>query len=204
MTTDPIAAPAPKRRVTHTPVRELGRHAVEALLSKKGLDIQVLDVRGVSGITDYLILATGESELQVRAMVDAVRFDVRDATGEKPWHVEGTDFHQWVVVDYVDLVVHVFQTEKRSFYALERLWGDAPMEAVTDEGSGDTVALLRDDAPDPAPSTAPVTAAADVLGAEDAESTEDSAADDSEADSSQEVDSTADDSDEDTSASRAA
>ena len=203
MTTDPIAAPAPKRRVTHTPVRELARHAVEALLSKKGLDIQVLDVRGVSGITDYLILATGESELQVRAMVDAVRFDVRDATGEKPWHVEGTDFHQWVVVDYVDLVVHVFQTEKRSFYALERLWGDAPMEAVTDEGSGDTVALLRDDAPDPAPSAAPVTAAADVLGAEDVESPEDSAADSTD-DDAETDDSEADDSDEDTSASRAA
>lgn len=167
MPTDPIAAPATKRRVTHTPVRELARHAVEALLSKKGLDVQVLDVRGISGVTDYLILATGESELQVRAMVDAVRFDVRDATGEKPWHVEGTDFHQWVVVDYVDLVVHIFQTEKRSFYALERLWGDAPMEAVGEDGSGDTVALLRDDAPDPAPPAA-LADAADVLGAEDA------------------------------------
>lgn len=159
---DPTLAPttdAPKRRTTPTPVRTLGRLAVEALLSKKGLDILVLDVRGVSGVTDYLILATGESDLQVRAMVDAVREDIRDETGERPWHVEGTDFHQWVVMDYVDLVVHVFHPEKRAFYALERLYGDVPSEHVPDTATGDDVALLHDDAPD-APPAAPTAEAA--------------------------------------------
>ena len=154
MPTSPTLPAAPKQRATPTPVRTLARHAVEGLLDKKGLDVLVLDVRAVSGITDYLLLATAESELQVRAMVDAVRAEVRDATGERPWHVEGTDFHQWVVLDYVDLVVHIFQTEKRAFYALERLYGDAPMETVPETATADDVALLRDDAPDPVPPSA--------------------------------------------------
>ncbi len=162
MPTSSALPAAPKQRATQIPVRTLARHAVEGLLDKKGLDILVLDVRAVSGITDYLVLATAESELQVRAMVDAVRAEVRDETGERPWHVEGTDFHQWVVLDYVDLVVHVFQTEKRAFYALERLYGDAPMEAVPESASADDVALLRDDAPDPVPPSVPAPPAADV------------------------------------------
>lgn len=140
---------APRRRTSGVPARVLARHAVDALLDKKGLAVRVLDVRGVSGVADYFVLATGESELQVRAMVDAVREHVQDETGERPWHVEGTDHHQWVVLDYVDLVVHVFMPERRAFYGLERLWGDAPAEDVPDTGAGDTVALLRDDAPEP-------------------------------------------------------
>ncbi len=137
----------------------LARHAVEGLLNKKGLDIRVIDVRGVSGVSDYFVIATGESELQVRAMVDAVREEIQDETDERPWHVEGTDHHLWVVLDYVDLVVHVFQTERRAFYGLERLWGDAPSETVPEDGSGDTVALLRDDAPaPPVPDVAPTAA----------------------------------------------
>ena len=160
---------APKRRTTSAPVRELGRHAVEALLDKKGLDILVLDIRAVSGVADYLILATGESDLQVRAMVDAVREEIREETGERPWHVEGTDFHQWVVMDYVDLVVHVFHPEKRAFYALERLYGDVPSETVPDTGSGDTVALLRDDAPDAVPVAPPADAASNEAPSSDDE-----------------------------------
>ena len=142
------SAPA-RRRTSGIPVRVLARHAVDALLEKKGLDVRVIDVRGVSGVADIFVIATGESDLQVRAMVDAVRDHVQEATGERPWHVEGTDHHQWVVLDYVDLVVHVFMPERRAFYGLERLWGDAPSEEVPDTGSGDTVALLRDDAPVP-------------------------------------------------------
>lgn len=133
----------------------LARHAVDALLGKKGLDVRVLDLRGVSGVADFFVIATGEAELQVRAMVEAVRTDVLDATDERPWHIEGTDHHQWVVLDYVDLVVHVFMPERRQFYGLERLWGDAPYEDVPETGSGDTVALLRDDAPVPTPPAPP-------------------------------------------------
>ncbi len=117
--------------------------AVDAVLSKKGREIVVLDVHTVSGIADIFLIATGDSDLQVRAIHEAVREQLRVEAGEKPWHTEGTDHSQWVLLDYVDLVVHIFSPEKRSFYSLERLWGDAPREEVPDDGAADQVSLLR-------------------------------------------------------------
>jgi len=133
---------AGKKRITATPVRELARHAVEAILSKKGREIVVLDVHAVSGVADIFLISTGDSDLQIRAIHDAVQAELRERAGEKPWHVEGTDHAQWVLMDYVDLVVHIFSPEKREFYSLERLWGDAPREQVPDDGVADEVALL--------------------------------------------------------------
>lgn len=120
----------------------LAHHAVDAILDKKGRDILVLDVHEVSGVADIFILATGDSDLQIKAIVDNVSMDLREQTGEKPWHVEGGEYNQWVLLDYVDLVVHIFNEEKRSYYSLDRLWGDAPQEAVPDDGSADSIALL--------------------------------------------------------------
>lgn len=156
----PAPAAPERRRTTSTPTRILAQHAVDALLDKRGLEIRVMDLRGVSGVADTFVLATGESELQVRAMVDAVRYGIADAVGEKPWHVEGNDHMQWVVLDYVDLVVHVFMPEKRAFYALERLWGDAPAETVPDTASGADVRLLQEEAAPEARSEASPDAAA--------------------------------------------
>ena len=101
-----------------------------------------MDVHDVSGFADIFILATGDSELQIRAIHDAIRTSVKEETGERPWHVEGLEHSQWVLLDYVDLVIHVFNEEKRAFYSLERLWGDAPKEEVPLDGAGDKVALL--------------------------------------------------------------
>ncbi len=131
-----------KQRSTQTPVTLLARMAVDAILEKKGRDILVMEVSEVSGVADYFIITTADSDLQVRAIVDSVRIHIKDEFKERPWHVEGTDHHQWVVIDYVDLVVHVFLPEKREFYALDRLWGDAPQEQVPDTGSGESVVLL--------------------------------------------------------------
>jgi len=146
-TPDPTTAPdRPKLRASaaSTPAREIARMAVEALQAKKGSDILVIDVRNVSGVTDYYVLATGASDLQVRALVESVEEQIREAVGEKPWKREGTEHLQWVVLDYVDVVVHVFDPERRAFYAFERLWNDAPSEAVHDET--EHVALLAADA----------------------------------------------------------
>lgn len=117
---------------------------MDAVLSKKGRDVLVLDVHEVSGVADIFILATGDSDLQIKAMSDAVRAELREKTGERPWHVEGAEYYQWVLLDYVDLVVHIFSAEKRTFYSLERLWGDAPNEAVSEDGSGENVKLLAE------------------------------------------------------------
>lgn len=133
-----------KKRQTAASTKHIARLAVDAILDKKGKDILVLDVTGVSGVADIFILVTGDSDLQNRAIVESVRMKLKEEAGERPWHVEGTDHHQWVLMDYVDLVVHVFLPEKREYYELERLWGDAPRAEVRDDQQASDVALLAD------------------------------------------------------------
>lgn len=131
-----------KVRRKRVPVQDLARSAIDAILTKKGRDILVLDVHDVSGMADIFILVTGDSELQIKAIFNSVRSELHEELEERPWHVEGIEHLQWVLLDYVDLVVHIFNEEKRSYYSLERLWGDAPKEAVPESGSGDSVDLL--------------------------------------------------------------
>ena len=135
--------PVKKTRKNHLPVHELAQHAVEAALSKKAFDIVVMDMRKVSGIADLFVLCTGSSELQIKAIVEAIRERIREYANERPWHVEGYEGLQWVLIDYVDLVIHVFNEEKRAYYDLERLWGDAPREGVPDDAVLDTISLLQ-------------------------------------------------------------
>lgn len=133
-----------KQRTTPTPVHALARTAVDAVLGKKAKDVTVLDMRGVSGVADIFVLCNGDTDIQVRAIAEGVRMKIKETHAELPWHSEGLDSLQWVLLDYVDLVVHVFQPEKRDFYSLERLWGDAEREDVPDEASASDVALLHD------------------------------------------------------------
>lgn len=134
-----------KKRVTNNPVRLLASHAVDAVLEKKARDVTVMDMRGVSGVADYFVLCTGDSDLQIKAISDAVIDRIQNECNERPWHIEGYGPMQWVLVDYVDLVVHIFNAEKRSFYALERLWGDAPTEEVPEDASSSDVGLLQEE-----------------------------------------------------------
>ncbi|MFW5955305.1 MAG: ribosome silencing factor [Rhodothermales bacterium] len=126
------------------PVEVLAREAVEAMLDKKALGVTVMDMRAVSGVADVFVVGTGESDLQIKAIADAVVERNREHHGERPWHTEGYDGRQWVLLDYVDLVVHIFSPEKREFYNLERLWGDAPREEVSETGSSENVGLLNE------------------------------------------------------------
>lgn len=132
----------PTRRSTQNPVGALAAAAVDAMLDKKAHQVTVMDMRGVSGVADVFVIGTGESDLQIKAIADAVTEKIREGYSEKPWHTEGYDGRQWVLLDYVDLVVHVFSHEKRNFYDLERLWGDAPTEEVPADASSEDVALL--------------------------------------------------------------
>ncbi len=109
-------------------------HVVEAMLDKKARDVTVLDMREVAGFVDYFVIGTGDSELQIKAIAEAIRERVRTQCDEKPWHMEGADAWQWVLLDYVDVVAHVFSPDKRAFYDLERLWGDAPKQQVDSGG----------------------------------------------------------------------
>lgn len=133
-----------KKRQTAASTKQIARLAVDAILEKKGRDILVMNVTGVSGVADIFILVTGDSDLQIRAISESVRMKLKEEAGERPWHVEGKDHFHWVLMDYVDLVVHVFLAEKREYYGLERLWGDAPRETVKDPQQASDVKLLAD------------------------------------------------------------
>ena len=101
------------------------REAVSAADDRKAVGLKVLHLQKVSDFTDYFLICSGTNERQVQAIADGVQERLR-ANRVRPLHVEGYNRGQWVLLDYGDLVVHVFQEEPRRHYALERLWGDAP------------------------------------------------------------------------------
>ena len=144
---------APKQPRTDAPPRaggrpapELARLAIDAILDKKGREVAVLDLRGISGVADLFVIATSDSDVQTRAIAESVQQKIREEAHERPWKKEGLDSLKWVLLDYVDVVVHVFDEEKRAYYDLERLWGDAPSEDVPD---GYARIDLLDYTPDP-------------------------------------------------------
>ena len=104
---------------------ERAREAVAAADGRKAIDLKVLHLAKVTDFADYFLICSGTSERQVQAIADAVQETLRE-NRVRPLHVEGYNRAQWVLIDYGDLVVHVFQEEQRRYYALERLWGDAP------------------------------------------------------------------------------
>lgn len=110
---------------------EAARDAARLTLSKKAEDVVILDLTGVEAVCDYFVLATGHSEVQVKAIADAVEEGMAER-GRKPWHVEGYEARRWILLDYVDLVVHVFHVRAREYYLLDRLWGDVGRELVAD------------------------------------------------------------------------
>jgi ribosome-associated protein len=105
--------------------RELATVAARAASGKQARDVVVLDVRDLIVITDYFVIATGTSDRQVRTIAEEIEGAVRDR-GMKPVRREGEREGRWVLLDFVDFVAHVFLDEEREYYALERLWADAP------------------------------------------------------------------------------
>jgi ribosome-associated protein len=105
---------------------ELARLAAGYADDKKAQDIVELDLRGVVGYTDYFVICTGASDRQVKAIHDGIHLAMKDEHGVLPRRVEGLAESRWVLMDYLDVVVHVFTPETRSFYRLEQLWGEAP------------------------------------------------------------------------------
>jgi ribosome-associated protein len=120
---------ARKQRLTDEDIAARVRLAVEAVEDRQAIDLKVLDLATVSDFTDYFLICSGGSDRQVQAIADAVDEKLR-ADQVRPLHQEGMNGGNWVLLDYGDFIVHVFRDETRRFYALERLWGDAP--EVTD------------------------------------------------------------------------
>ena len=124
MRPEPTTQPTPPTPiVVDTPARV--REAVAAAEDRKAVDLRVLHLEKVSDFTDFFLICSGTSERQVQAIADAVQERMREGQ-VRPLHVEGFNRGQWVLLDYGDFVVHIFQEEPRRFYSLERLWGDAP------------------------------------------------------------------------------
>ena len=98
-------------------------------LNKKADKLIILDIRGLSSLADFFIICHGNSEPQVKAIAD----NIRKGTNHKPRHIEGYDNQNWILLDYFDIIVHVFKKDEREYYNLERLWADAPYEELDNE-----------------------------------------------------------------------
>ena len=109
--------------------KELVEIVVEHIQDKKGYDIKILDLRDLSAMSDYFIICSADANVQVKAIADEVDKKLRK-DGIKCYHREGYNSLNWVLLDYFDVIVHVFKKEAREFYNLEKLWGDAKIEEI--------------------------------------------------------------------------
>lgn len=112
------------------PSTDLAGEIARCALEKKAHDVLELDMRGLVGYTDFFVICSGRTDRQVKAIHDAIHEGLKRAHGILPRRVEGLGGAQWVLMDYLDVVVHLFTPATREFYRLERLWGEAPARAV--------------------------------------------------------------------------
>lgn len=121
------------------PAEKLADLAAHYALDKKAVDVVTLDLRGVAGFADFFVIATGNSDRQVKAVHDAIHFGLKKEHDTLPRRTEGAAEARWVLLDYFDVIVHVFTPEARDFYRLEQLWGEVPKHAFEaapeDEGA---------------------------------------------------------------------
>ncbi len=121
---------------------DLAQHISEVIFTKKGFNVLKVDLRKLVTFTDYFVICSADSDTQVKAIADEVDKALSDE-GIKCWHKEGLKALSWVLLDYVDVVVHVFKKDAREFYNLEKLWGDAPSEKMSDPAEKKTATTKR-------------------------------------------------------------
>ncbi|MCK5210779.1 MAG: ribosome silencing factor [Cyclobacteriaceae bacterium] len=113
---------------------KLSKYIVKGIQEKKGADIVILNLKDIgNAIADHFVICTGASDTQVDAISESVEKEVLKGADEKPWHREGFQNKEWILLDYVNVVVHIFKNNVRSFYGLEELWGDAAITRVEDQ-----------------------------------------------------------------------
>jgi len=112
---------------------KLSEAIVQGMQEKKGFDIVVLDLRKVkNAVADFFVICSGNSDKQLDAISESIDEYVFKKIKENPWHSEGKNNKEWMLLDYINVVAHVFKKEKRNFYALEKLWGDAEITRIED------------------------------------------------------------------------
>lgn len=110
---------------------QTARNIASLALQKKARNVCIINLKNLSSVTDYFVICHGDVDVQVKAISDHIQSSLKE-NGIRVWHREGYDFLNWVLLDYVDVVVHIFQKDAREFYRLEKLWGDAEQEIVTE------------------------------------------------------------------------
>lgn len=112
---------------------KLSEIIVKGMQEKKAMDIVVMDLRKVkNAVADFFVICSGNSDKQLDAIADSIDQEVHKAFKENPWHIEGKNNKEWMLLDYIDVVAHVFRRDRREFYSLETLWGDADIEEIVD------------------------------------------------------------------------
>ena len=115
--------------------KDIALQAVEYALDKKGIDLKLIDVRELSSLTDFLLLVSGRSDRQVQAIAENIRTEFKHNHAILPLAIEGMDKGRWVLLDYGEVMVHVFQQPVREFYDLEGLWSEAPEVELAETGT---------------------------------------------------------------------
>ncbi|HPW60733.1 MAG TPA: ribosome silencing factor [Cyclobacteriaceae bacterium] len=112
---------------------KLSEAIVKGMLEKKASDIVVMDLRQVkNAVADFFVLCSGSSDKQLEAISESIDEQVFKIVKEKPWHMEGKNNKEWMILDYISVVSHIFRKDRRQFYALEKLWGDAEITEIED------------------------------------------------------------------------
>jgi ribosome-associated protein len=110
--------------------QELALRIAEIASDKVAQDIRVFDLRGIVSYTDFFVICSGGTERQTKAIHDAIHQELKDGYGRLPRRVEGLTESRWILMDYLDAVIHIFTPDARSYYRLEQLWGDAPSQTI--------------------------------------------------------------------------
>lgn len=111
--------------------KNVAEQIANLIFNKKGYDVKIIDLKNIASFADYFVICSADSDTQVRAIADEIDKKLRDE-GIRCWHKEGMSALSWVLMDYVDVVVHIFKKESREFYNIEKLWGDAPTYQIED------------------------------------------------------------------------
>ncbi len=115
---------------------EIAEIAAKSAYDRKALDIVILDLKGLSSLTDYFVICRGNSDTHVQGIAERIEESL-DEKDVRLWHREGEKKSTWILLDYIDVIIHIFTKDAREFYSLERLWGDAPKTEYGDEDSTD-------------------------------------------------------------------
>ena len=125
-----MTEPARQTETRELAPEELAERIAQIASDKLAQDIRVIDLRGIVSYTDFFIICSGNTERQAKAIHDAIYQELKDVYGRLPRRVEGLTESRWILMDYLDAVIHIFTPDARSYYRLEQLWGDAPSKTV--------------------------------------------------------------------------